>query len=59
MGFIDQKGNVIVQPIYDEAEFFSEGFARVSLNGNFKYLNLKGEVVIELDHTKSPYGAKH
>lgn len=48
-GFCDKRKNIIIPCIYDSANTFSEGLAKVSLNGKFYFLNEKGEVVIRLD----------
>ena len=41
-GFIDEKGNMVIQPIYDRAWPFSEDLARVNLNGKESYIDKKG-----------------
>lgn len=46
-GFADNKGNIIIPPTYQNAGFFSEGFAAVGNNeGKYGYINKKGIVVI-------------
>ena len=42
-GYIDSMGNVIIEPKYTFAEYFSEGFAYVTLNGKSGFINSKGE----------------
>ncbi len=49
-GFMDIKGNVIVEPQYDDAGDFSEGYARVSKEGLYGYIDLTGEIVIPLKY---------
>lgn len=56
-GFVDEKGNVVVDYKYDDAtEFNKYGFAGVKINGVWGAINIKGEVVIEpkynLDNNK-------
>lgn len=38
-GFIDKEGNVVVDPQYEEARPFSEGFAPVKINGKWGYIS--------------------
>jgi hypothetical protein len=46
-GYIDGTGKTVIQPIYDSAEKFSEGFA-VIYNGNkSQVINQKGKVIFE------------
>ena len=45
MGYIDTKGNVVFDFIYEACSNFSEGFANVTLNGKMGFLNLKGEPI--------------
>lgn len=45
-GFIDFKGNVVIEPNFDNVQDFSEGLALVSLNGNRVFINETGETVI-------------
>lgn len=53
MGFIDGCGRVIIEPVYDSALEFSEGFSRVGKNGKFGFIDKAGKVVIDfyLDFT--------
>jgi len=48
-GFRDLDGNVIIEPIYENAAMFSEGLSAVTLtkDGLTGYINTKGEMVIE------------
>lgn len=45
-GFIDKTGKEFVPCKYDSADSFSEGLARVSLNGKSSYIDKKGKEVI-------------
>lgn len=47
MGFIDGCGRVIIEPVYDSALEFSEGFARVGKNGKFGFIDKAGNVIID------------
>lgn len=49
-GYKDWKGNVLIQPTFDEAFQFSEGLACVEKNEKLGYINAKGEWVIECQY---------
>ena len=40
-GYIDNKGNEIVKPQYEEVSSFSEGLAAVKINNKFGYIYQK------------------
>lgn len=46
-GFINQEGEVVVKPVYDNVGAFSEGYAAVNVNGFWGYINLQGKLVIK------------
>ena len=41
-GYINKRGEVIIKPVFDDAENFSNGIAKVTLNDNEFYINTKG-----------------
>lgn len=43
-GFIDRKGNFVIQAIYDDAENFSCGYALVKINGSYMFINTDGKL---------------
>lgn len=45
-GFINQKGEVIIAPIYHNVDAFAEGLAPVRLNGTYGYIDRNGLDVI-------------
>jgi len=45
-GYIDEIGEIVITPIFDEAYEFSEGLAAVSNNGKYGYINTNGVIVI-------------
>ena len=47
-GFVDKRGEFVVQPIYDKASDFSEGLACVSTDEKEGYINKLGKTVIKL-----------
>ncbi|MDD4493501.1 MAG: WG repeat-containing protein [Eubacteriales bacterium] len=54
-GYIDNKGKIVIEPVYDFAEGFSEGYARVYKDGWEEgwegFIDTGGEVKIFLDYT--------
>jgi hypothetical protein len=56
--FIDKTGKLLTAQQYDDlkespAYFFSEGFARVSLNGKFGYINRHGKDIVSPKYTQA------
>lgn len=49
-GYKDWKGNVLIQPTYDEAFAFSEGLACVEKNGKLGYIDTKNNLVIDFKY---------
>lgn len=49
-GYINEWGEVVVQPVFDVAKRFSEGLARVKLNEKWGFIDQFGEIVIEPAH---------
>lgn len=47
-GFIDQTGQVVIPPVYDEANEFSEGLASVWNDGHWAFIDPAGKVVFRL-----------
>jgi len=45
-GFINEKGEVIIPFIYDDASVFHDGLARVMKDGKHGYINVNGETII-------------
>lgn len=45
-GFINDKGQVIIPFMYDDASVFFDGLARVMKDGKHGYINMKNETVI-------------
>lgn len=43
MGFIKPDGTYLVEPQFDDAEYFSNGFAQRELDGKTKYVDTNGK----------------
>ena len=41
-GFIDETGQIVIEPVYEGVAPFSEGLAAVRLDGKFGYINKAG-----------------
>ena len=48
-GYVDRKGNVVIEPQFDNAKSFSEGLAWAEKDGKSGYIDRTGIFVIELD----------
>lgn len=46
-GFVDSEGNVLVEPAYQQARSFSNGFAAVCLEGSWGFLTADGTMAFE------------
>ncbi len=46
-GYIDDLGNEVIEPQFQQASYFSEGMAAVRVNGTFGFINMTGKLVIE------------
>lgn len=46
-GFVDTKGNVVIEPQYEDARSFSNGFAAVKSNGKWGFIDTKGKMCID------------
>lgn len=49
-GYINKKGEIITEPIYQDAKNFKEGIALVKKDGLFGFINTKGEIVIPIKY---------
>ena len=47
-GFIDKNGKVVIEPQFDSASNFSEGFACVKKDDKWGFIDKSGKMVIEL-----------
>jgi hypothetical protein len=46
-GFIDKEGKMVIPPQYDGAHNFSEGLARVAVDGKYGFIDQTGKMVIQ------------
>ena len=46
-GYINTKGEQIVECKFDDVDYFNEGFAAVRKDGKWGYINTKGEQIVE------------
>ncbi len=46
-GFVDSKGKMVIEPQYEDARSFANGFAAVKVDGMWGFINLDGKMVIE------------
>lgn len=42
-GFVNSKGNIVIQPVFDYVQNFSENLAVAKKNGKYGYINLNGD----------------
>ncbi|QHQ60123.1 hypothetical protein Ana3638_04435 [Anaerocolumna sedimenticola] len=48
-GYINNTGKMVIQPIYESGENFSEGLAVVYNNNKNQVINQKGEIIFETE----------
>lgn len=48
-GFIDTSGKLVIDFLFDKPHNFSDGYAKVVLNGEWCFINQQGEKVISLN----------
>ncbi len=46
-GYINEFGQEMIKPEFEEASLFSEGLAAVSVNGKYGYINKAGKTIID------------
>ena len=56
-GFCDKNKNVVIKPVYEYVEPFVNGFARVSKDDKFGFINEEGKEIVPLKYNliKSPF----
>lgn len=52
-GFINEKGEYIIEPAYDEAKSFSSGLAAVKIGDKWGYVNKYGQLQIENEYSEA------
>jgi hypothetical protein len=53
-GFVDSKGNLVIEAKYDDVRDFSEGLAAVQLDGKWGFIDKDGNLVIDFKFTNEP-----
>ena len=46
-GYIDARGTLVIEPLFDRAGLFREGLAHVEIEGRDAYIDRSGAVVIQ------------
>lgn len=46
-GYVDGEGNIVIEPVYDEAKEFQEGLAAVSMDGFWGFIDIEGRTISE------------
>lgn len=49
-GYVNNKGDMIIPPIYDYAGPFTEGLAHVLINGQYGFIDKTGKIVIKPEY---------
>jgi uncharacterized protein YdeI (BOF family) len=49
-GYRDTKGEMVIEPVYEDAWPFSDGLARVRRDGLYGFIDAKGNVVIDIKY---------
>jgi hypothetical protein len=57
IGFVNETGKIIIEPIYDEATEFNQGFSIVKINEKYGIIDTRGKVIIPISH-ESIYDTK-
>lgn len=57
-GFADYKGNVVIEPQYEEAKAFSNGYAGVKKDGKWGFINAENQFQMEGDYQDVLYFTK-
>ena len=50
VGYINTNGDYVIKPIYEEAEPFVKGLAKVGLKDKYGFINSKGGVVVPIEY---------
>lgn len=53
-GYINKQGKFVIEPIYDEARDFSDGMASVKKDGKWGFVDVDGNVKIQLKFNNEP-----
>ncbi len=53
LGFCDSSGKIMIDPVFTDAEDFSEGYAGVQKNDLYGYINKAGKTKIEFQYSEA------
>jgi len=57
-GYLNEWGDIVVEPIYESAFRFQEGLAEVKKNGKYGFIDREGRVVVPFKYSGVYYGFK-
>ena len=52
-GYINKKGGLLIEPIFDECKNFSNGLAVVRIKGKWGYINKTGNIIIAPEYQEA------
>ena len=56
-GFVDDRGDIVIQPVYDEAEEFRDGVAAVKIGNSWGLIDEEANILIPFEYYNIfPYG---
>ena len=58
-GFIDNNGNIAIEPKFSDAKSFSNGFAAVEIDGKWGFIDTTGKIVIDVQFDDAKYFNTH
>lgn len=53
-GFMDTRGNIAIEPKYNNADSFHDGLAAVYINEKWQFINKTGQMVVQLSEGWAP-----
>lgn len=51
-GYVSVDGQIVIEPIYEQAYSFSDGMAAVKLNGKWGFINSEGIIIVPCEYDK-------
>lgn len=53
-GYVNTKGEIVIEPCYESAGLFHTDLARVKIDEKYGYINTKGELIIPAQYSSAP-----